>query len=121
MTLDLKTSADELVLGRAMELAEQWQWEACRLRTARDREYEAMMQRLLANPEEKSFLTALVDQAFRSREPRRVVDQFLHLLRKSGVPRFVFMGRPVATQSLPAARFFLSTCVLHPDRAKVAK
>ena len=88
MTLDLKTLADDLVLGRALELAEQWQWEAYRLRTARYREYEALMQRLLANPEEKSFLTALVDQAFRSREPRRVVDQFLHLLRKSGVPRF---------------------------------
>ena len=80
--------AEQSILKRALVLAKQWQQEAHSHRSEREREYELLMQRLLAQPEEKSFLTSLIDQSFRSHDPKRVVDQFRYQLRQTGIPRF---------------------------------
>ena len=82
------SKAEETILKRTLSLAEQWQREANSERSERELEYEALMKRLLAEPGEKSFLTSLIDQAFRSHDPGRVVDQFRYLLQRAGIPRF---------------------------------
>ena len=80
--------AEQSILKRALVLAKQWQQEAHSHRSEHERDYELLMQRLLAQPEEKSFLTSLIDQAFRSHDPKRVVDQFRYQLRQTGIPKF---------------------------------
>ncbi len=82
------SEAEMTILKRTLGLAEQWQREANSERSERERDYQALMKRLLAEPGEKSFLTHLIDQAFRSHDPRRVVDQFRYLLQRAGIPKF---------------------------------
>jgi RHH-type proline utilization regulon transcriptional repressor/proline dehydrogenase/delta 1-pyrroline-5-carboxylate dehydrogenase len=46
---------------------------------------------MLQHPEDKSTLTQITDQSFRSISPGRVVDQMVHILDVQGVPRFFSM------------------------------
>lgn len=75
-------------IDRAVALARAWQERATELQTAPERRQQAELDRLLRAPEEKATLIQITDQAFRTKSPRRTVDQFTHILDVQGVPRF---------------------------------
>ncbi|MBI5062037.1 MAG: bifunctional proline dehydrogenase/L-glutamate gamma-semialdehyde dehydrogenase, partial [Desulfatitalea sp.] len=76
-----------LVLN-AVATAERWQNRANAMLTAEERAMQEQMRRLLTHPRDKVVLTKLIDQSFRSRDPRRVADQVSAILKTYGVPDF---------------------------------
>ena len=76
------------ILRKTLDLAIIWQNLANQLRTKEEFTQQQMMKRLLNHPSDKTVLMHLVDQSFRSKNPRRVVDQFRYLLDHYGIPRF---------------------------------
>ncbi len=76
------------IIHEAVSLSESWQKRANELLTSEERHIQDQMKRLLDHPSDKVVLTRLIDQSFRSRNPRRVADQINHLLRSQGVPDF---------------------------------
>ena len=76
------------VVKEAVSLAEVWQNRANALLTRREKSRFEQLKRLLSNPRDKILLVKLVDQSFRSANPRRVADQILYLLRTYGIPGF---------------------------------
>src|ERR1043165_1420225 len=76
------------VVEAAVRLAERWQRRAAELQTPPERRQQEELDRLLRAPEEKATLIQITDQAFRTRSPRRTVDQFTHILDVQGIPRF---------------------------------
>ncbi len=56
--------------------------------TPQERRQQAELDRMFQHPEDKSTLTQITDQSFRSKLPGRVVDQMVHILDVQGVPRF---------------------------------
>ncbi|MBC8257655.1 MAG: bifunctional proline dehydrogenase/L-glutamate gamma-semialdehyde dehydrogenase [SAR324 cluster bacterium] len=82
-----KTDLPE-ILHKSLALAENWQKRANTLRTKDELTQQQMMRRLLQNPSDKTVVMHLIDQSFRSGNPRRVVDQFRYLLQHHGIPRF---------------------------------
>lgn len=83
-TLDRSTRAE-----RATELA------AALLALSRfhaqpkDSERSALLGRLMQDPRGQQLTTALTDRLYRSRDPRRITDQVVHLLRLHGLPRYM--------------------------------
>ena len=75
-------------IDQAVALAEQWQNRANRLRTREEKRLQRQMQRLLTHPGGTILLSRMIDQSFRSRDPRRVADQVRSLLRAQGTPQF---------------------------------
>ncbi|HIN00224.1 MAG TPA: aldehyde dehydrogenase, partial [Deltaproteobacteria bacterium] len=82
-----KTDLPE-ILRKTIALAEKWQNRANTLRTKDELKQQQMMRRLLNHPSDKTVVMHLVDQSFRSGNPRRAVDQFRYLLEHHGIPRF---------------------------------
>jgi RHH-type proline utilization regulon transcriptional repressor/proline dehydrogenase/delta 1-pyrroline-5-carboxylate dehydrogenase len=76
------------MVKEAVALAEIWQNRANELLTRREKSRYEQLKRLLSNPGDKILLVKLVDQSFRSANPRRVADQILYLLRTYGIPGF---------------------------------
>ena len=74
-----KTDLPE-ILRKTITLAEKWQNRANTLRTKDELKQQRMMRRLLNHPSDKTVVMHLVDQSFRSGNPRRAVDQFRYLL-----------------------------------------
>ena len=79
---------DKRILQAALELATVLQRRASQLQTPQERRQQAELDRMLQHPEDKSTLTQITDQSFRSTLPGRVVDQMVHILDVQGVPRF---------------------------------
>jgi RHH-type transcriptional regulator, proline utilization regulon repressor / proline dehydrogenase / delta 1-pyrroline-5-carboxylate dehydrogenase len=79
---------DKRVLQSALALATILQQRASLLQTPQERRQQAELDRMLQHPEDKSTLTQITDQSFRSMLPGRVVDQMVHILDVQGVPRF---------------------------------
>ena len=77
------------LIDAAVSLAEQWQHRANQLRTAEEQQLQQQLQRLLTHPRDKILLTRIIDQSFRSPNPRRVADQLDSLLRDQGLPGFL--------------------------------
>ena len=82
-----KTDLPKILL-KTLALAEKWQNRANTLRTKDELKQQQMMRRLLNHPSDKTVVMHLVDQSFRSGNPRRAVDQFRYLLQHHGIPRF---------------------------------
>ena len=80
-------NTDHLV-KEAIALAEVWQNRANALLSPREKKRYQKLARLLSNPKDKILLTKLIDQSFRSRNPRRVADQICYLLSEYGIPDF---------------------------------
>ncbi len=78
----------EAITEEAIELAETWLKQANRLLTAGEKARQDQLARLLASPRDKVILTQLIDQSFRSTDPRRVADQIHSLLTRYGIPQF---------------------------------
>ena len=79
---------DKPILQAALGLATILQQRASQLQTPQERRQQAELDRMLQHPEDKSTLTQITDQSFRSKLPGRVVDQMVHILDVQGVPRF---------------------------------
>ncbi len=79
---------DKRILQAALGLATILQQRASQLQTPQERRQQAELDRMLQHPEDKSTLTQITDQSFRSMLPGRVVDQMVHILDVQGVPRF---------------------------------
>ena len=73
---------------KTIELAEAWERRANSIRTEEERRYQRMMRRMLEREADKTLLVDLIDQSFRSTNPRRVVGQFRYLLKHYGIPGF---------------------------------
>ena len=82
-----KTDSPEII-RKTLALAESWQNRANTLLTKNEKKRQQMMSRLLNHPSDKTVVMHLVDQSFRSGNPRRVIDQFRYLLEHHGIPRF---------------------------------
>ena len=73
---------------KAAYLARRLQEVAATLQTPEEERQQAELERMVQSPHDKATLTQLTDQAFRSRNPHRAVDQILHILDIQGIPRF---------------------------------
>jgi RHH-type proline utilization regulon transcriptional repressor/proline dehydrogenase/delta 1-pyrroline-5-carboxylate dehydrogenase len=76
------------IIRDAINQAEAWQNRANQLLTSEEKAIQEQMQSLLANPIDKTVLTKMIDQSFRSHNPSRIADQVNYLLKKYGVPDF---------------------------------
>lgn len=76
------------IISKAASRAEAWQARANELLTAEEKAIQEQMKSLLTNPVDKTVLTKMIDQSFRSHIPSRVADQVNYLLREYGVPDF---------------------------------
>ena len=83
-----KHTATPEILRKTLALAETWQNRANSLRTREELAHQRMMRRMLQHPSDKTVLTHLIDQSFRSENPLRAVDQFEYLLKDFGIPAF---------------------------------
>ena len=81
-------NASNDIISEAIALAKTWQDRANALMAPREKKRYKQLARLLANPNDKILLTKLIDQSFRSANPRRVADQIRFLLAKYGIPGF---------------------------------
>ena len=86
-TPDSRSPYPELA-QKAARLARHLQEQAAELQTPVEERQQAELERIVQNPHDKATLTQLTDQAFRSRNPQRAVDQILHILDVQGIPRF---------------------------------
>ncbi|MEW6302792.1 MAG: proline dehydrogenase family protein [Verrucomicrobiota bacterium] len=77
-----------VVVQKALFVARLLQERASLLQTPQEKRQQAELDRMLQNPQDKATLTQMTDEAFRSKTPRRAVDQFIHILDVQGVPRF---------------------------------
>jgi RHH-type proline utilization regulon transcriptional repressor/proline dehydrogenase/delta 1-pyrroline-5-carboxylate dehydrogenase len=84
----MSTPPIDIMVKEAIALAETWQNRANELMNHRERSRYTRFARLLANPGDKIFLTKLIDQSFRSSNPRRVADQIGYLFSEHGLPAF---------------------------------
>jgi RHH-type proline utilization regulon transcriptional repressor/proline dehydrogenase/delta 1-pyrroline-5-carboxylate dehydrogenase len=75
-------------IQKALFVARRLQQRAGELQTPPERRQQAELDRMLQNPQDKTTLAQMTDQAFRSNVPHRAVDQFIHILDVQGVPRF---------------------------------
>ncbi len=76
------------IISDAVALAEQWQNQADKLLTFKEKTIQKQMMRLIRNPLDKVILTKMIDQSFRSGNNHRVADQIHYVLKKYGIPGF---------------------------------
>lgn len=73
---------------RAIALAQKWQNRAAELVSEHDNKFHVQMNKMLSNPMDKVLLIELMDQSFRSSNPKRVADQIQFLFDKYGMASF---------------------------------
>lgn len=81
-------SGDSREVQQAVLIARTLQQRARELQTPQERRQQAEFDRMMQTPNDKTTLTQLTDQAFRSRRPHRAADQLVHILDVQGIPRF---------------------------------
>ena len=79
---------NEIVMNRAIALAEKWQTRASELVSDFDKKFHVKMNKMLGNPKDKVFLIELMDQSFRSKNPTRVANQIEYLFSKYEMASF---------------------------------
>ena len=84
----METPQDQELYSKAVTLAETWQNRANELLTKEEKNIQDQMKRLLTHPHDKVLLSKLIDQSFRSKDPKRVADQISNLMEEEGVPEF---------------------------------
>ncbi|MEM7396044.1 MAG: hypothetical protein AAF492_27230, partial [Verrucomicrobiota bacterium] len=84
----LETAPTDSVADQAVTLARWLLLRAAELQTQQEKRQQTELDRMIHNPNDKSTLITLTDQAFRSHLPHRAVDQLVHILDVQGVPRF---------------------------------
>ncbi|MFO1062726.1 MAG: proline dehydrogenase family protein [Pirellulales bacterium] len=78
----------ESLTRSALDLAKIIQTRAAELQTPAERRQQAELDRMLQHPEDKTTLTQMTDQVFRTQSAVRSVDQMIHILDVQGIPRF---------------------------------
>ena len=80
MTSQLHPPSTRARAQQAIELAARWQRRAAKLRSSHERQFYARVQAMVTNPENKVFLTKLMDRAFRPKSSKRtgqLIDQVI--------------------------------------------
>ncbi len=77
-----KTLTREERYAKAVELAECFLIRANHLGTHQEKKQESLLKELLQTPQEKALLMKITDQCFRSKNPYRIINQLLFLLKK---------------------------------------
>ena len=85
----MSRSAEEYLVLESTKLAAQWQKRANELLTQEEKFIQDQLKRLLTNPHDKVLLTKMIDQSFRSQDPKRIADQLSNLMKEEGVPEFL--------------------------------
>ena len=75
-------------IQKALLIARSLMKRAKELQTPEERKQQMELDRMIQNPSDKVTMTAMTDQAFRSKEAGRAADQLVHILDVQGVPRF---------------------------------
>ena len=75
-------------IQKAIALAEQWQNKATELVSDFDKKFHIKMNKMLSHPKDKVFLIELMDQSFRSHDPKRVANQIAYLFSKYEMASF---------------------------------
>ena len=75
-------------IQKALLVARTLMKRAKELQTPEERKQQMELDRMIQNPSDKVTMTAMTDQAFRSKESARAADQLVHILDVQGVPRF---------------------------------
>ncbi len=78
----------EVIINRAVALAEKWQNRATELVSDFDKKFHIKMNKMLSHPRDKVFLIELMDQSFRSKNPARVANQIKFLFSKYEMASF---------------------------------
>ncbi len=73
---------------KAAHLARLMQRRAVELQTPQEKKQQTELERMMQNAGDKVTMIQMTDQAFRSDDPHRAVDQLTHILDIQGVPRF---------------------------------
>lgn len=84
----MDNTVQQNLTAEAVALAEQWQNRANQLLTKEEKIIQEQMKRLLTHPHDKVLLSRMIDQSFRSHDPKRVADQISSLMKEEGVPEF---------------------------------
>jgi len=79
---------NEIIIERAIALAEKWQNRATELVSDFDKKFHIKMNKMLSHPKDKVFLIELMDQSFRSKNPIRVANQIEYLFTKYEMASF---------------------------------
>ncbi|WP_051906556.1 MULTISPECIES: bifunctional proline dehydrogenase/L-glutamate gamma-semialdehyde dehydrogenase [unclassified Sulfurospirillum] len=79
---------NEIIIERAIALAEKWQNRATELVSDFDQKFHVKMNKMLGHPKDKVFLIELMDQSFRSKNPTRVANQIEYLFAKYEMASF---------------------------------
>ena len=85
----MSRSAEEYLVLESTKLAAQWQKRANELLTQEEKFIQDQLKRLLTNTHDKVLLTKMIDQSFRSQDPKRIADQLSNLMKEEGVPEFL--------------------------------
>lgn len=73
---------NEKTFELAKDVAASWQAEIDKSRESSEKKFHEIMQRMLKNPINKVFLIELLDQSFRSNNPRRIANQLEYIFSK---------------------------------------
>ncbi|HSX37668.1 MAG TPA: proline dehydrogenase family protein [Chlamydiales bacterium] len=110
----------------AIELAALMLHEAESTMTAQEKKTQQQLAKLMHDQAGKAFTTAMTDQCFRSHVHRRVADQMIYLLNRTGIPQYldwVKQGELYFFKSLPLsiAQFLvpIATYTLRKETGKV--
>ena len=79
---------EEILINKAIQLAQQWQNKASEFVSDFDREFYIKMNKMLDHPQDKALLIELMDQCFRSKSNDRIANQIIFLLQKHGMAHF---------------------------------
>ena len=79
---------NEVVMNRAIDLAEKWQLRAAEKITDFEKNFHKKMQKMFARPMDKVLLIDLMDQSFRTKNTARVADQIEYIFTKYGMATF---------------------------------
>lgn len=79
---------NEIIIERAIALAEKWQNRATELVSDFDQKFHIKMNKMLSHPKDKVFLIELMDQSFRSKNPARIANQIEYLFAKYEMASF---------------------------------
>ncbi len=79
---------NEVVMNRAIDLAEKWQLRAADKITNFEKNFHAKMKKMFARPLDKVLLIDLMDQSFRTKNTARVADQVEYIFTKYGMATF---------------------------------
>lgn len=107
-TLSLTERKDQAIALAALMLEE-----AQRIQTPLEKQRQAELAGMMADPIGKVFVTTVTDECFRSSRPQRIADQLTYVIKNLGIPRylslhqrlalraFALLGKPLASIAVP--------------------